>query len=115
MSSADYPRLRPDLADHLPYSSSRPVVPVRLDTNESPFPPPDGLRADLAELAGTHDWHRYGDLDAVALRQRLAALHDRTLEGVWVAAGTFELLTQLLLAFGGPGRTLGVLEPAWGG
>jgi len=106
---------RPDLAGHVPYRSSRPLVPVRLDTNESPYPPPDRLRAEFAELAGTHDWHRYGDLDAMALRGRLAALHGRTPAGVWVAAGAFELLAQLLLAFGGPGRTLGVLQPAWGG
>jgi histidinol-phosphate aminotransferase len=106
---------RPDLAGHVPYRSPRPLVPVRLDTNESPYPPCGALRTDLAKLAGAHDWHRYGDLDATALRTRLAALHGRTVEGVWVAAGTFELLAQLLLAFGGPRRSLVVLQPAWGG
>jgi len=111
----DRPQPRIDLAAHVPYRSPRPHVPVRLDTNESPSPPPDRLRAELAALAGTHDWHRYGDLDATALRARLADLHGRTPAGVWVAAGTFELLAQLFQAVGGAGRTLGVLEPAWGG
>ncbi len=109
------PRPRAALATHVPYSSPRPLVAVRLDTNESPYPPPGALRAGLARLAGTHDWHRYGDLDATALRERLAGLHGRTAEGVWVAGGSFELLAQLLAAFAGPGRTLGVAEPAWGG
>ncbi len=109
------PRPRAALATHVPYSSPRPLVAVRLDTNESTYPPPGALRAGLARLAGTHDWHRYGDLDATALRERLAGLHGRTAEGVWVAGGSFELLAQLLAAFAGPGRTLGVAEPAWGG
>jgi hypothetical protein len=68
---------QPDLAEHVPYRSPRPLVAVRLDTNESPYPPQGALRADLAALAGNHDWHRYGDLDALALRERLAGRHGR--------------------------------------
>jgi histidinol-phosphate aminotransferase len=109
------PRPRRDLAAHTPYRSPRPLVAVRLDTNESPYPPCGALRADLAKLAEAHDWHRYGELDATALRERLASLHGRPVEGVWVAAGSFELLTQLLRGFGGAGRTLWTFEPAWGG
>jgi histidinol-phosphate aminotransferase len=90
-------------------------VAVRLDTNESPYPPSGALRADLAELAGAHDWHRYGDLDATALRERLAGVHGRTRQGVWVAAGAFELLFQVLLALGGARRTVAVPAPCWGG
>jgi len=107
------PRARRDLEGHVPYRSPRPLLPVRLDTNESPYPPCGALRADLAALAGAHHWHRYGDLDA--LRERLAGLHDRPVARVWVAAGVFELLVQLLRAFGGVGRTVWVPEPCWGG
>ena len=82
--------LRADLADHVPYSSPRPWVGVRLDSNESPYPPPNGLRVKLADLAGEHPWHRYGDLDAVALRTRLGEWHRQAAEGVWVAAGVWE-------------------------
>jgi histidinol-phosphate aminotransferase len=106
---------RPDLAGHLPYSSPRPWVRVRLDTNESPWPPPAALRVGLGELAVGHDWHRYGDLDAIRLRTRLGARHGHAAEGVWVAAGTFEVLQQVLLAFGGTGRTLHIPEPTWDG
>jgi len=88
---------------------------VRLDTNESPWPPPGGLRAALVELAAGHDWHRYGDLDAVRLRARLGEVHRQPAEGVWVLAGTFEILQQVLLAFAGPGRSLRVWEPTWAG
>ncbi len=107
--------LRADLADHVPYSSPRPWVGVRLDTNESPYPPPNGLRAKLADLAREHPWHRYGDLDAVALRTRLGEWHGHAAEGVWVATGIWEALQQILLAFTGPGRTVHVPEPTWGG
>jgi len=107
--------LRSDLAAHVPYSSPRPWVPVRLDTNESPYPPPNGLRAALTELARDHSWHCYGDLDAVQLRARLAERHGHAAEGVWVAAGIWEILQQVLLAFAGSGRTVHIPEPTWGG
>ncbi|HEV8653828.1 MAG TPA: aminotransferase class I/II-fold pyridoxal phosphate-dependent enzyme [Actinomycetes bacterium] len=112
---SDRPRPRSELAGHVPYRSPRPRVRVRLDTNESPWPPPAGLRAALAELAAGHDWQRYGDLDAVGLRARLGEVHGHAAEGVWVAAGTWEVLQQVLLAFAGPGRSVGIREPTWGG
>ena len=111
----DHPQLRSNLAAHVPYSSLRPWVQVRLDTNESPWPPPAALRVGLGELAVGHDWHRYGDLDALRLRTRLGAWHGHAVEGVWLAAGIFEVLQQVLLAYGGPGRTVQVPEPTWGG
>lgn len=107
--------LRSDLAGHVPYASPRPWVGVRLDSNESPHPPTNGLRAKLADLAREHPWHRYGDLDAVALRTRLGEWHGHAAEGVWVAAGIWEALQQVLLAFGGPGRTVHAPEPTWSG
>jgi len=107
----DHPVLRSDLAAHVPYRSPRPQVRVRLDTNESPWPPPAALRVGLGELAVGHDWHRYGDLDAIGLRARLAAWHGHHVEGMWVAADTFQVLQQILLAFGGPGRKMQVPEP----
>jgi hypothetical protein len=96
--------LRVDLAGHVPYSSPRPWVGVRLDSNESPYPPTNGLRAKLADLARKHPWHRYGDLDAVALRTRLGEWHGHAAEGVWVDADALLWLSLELVVLLAPAQ-----------
>ena len=57
------------------------------------------------------DLHRYPDRDAVALRTDLAAYMtaqtgtEVSVENLWAANGSNEILQQLLQAFGGPGRS----------
>jgi histidinol-phosphate aminotransferase len=101
------------LRGRTPYGAPQLDVPVRLNTNENPYPPPPGLVADVtaAVRQATADLHRYPDRDAVALRTDLAAyLAGRTgvpltLANLWAANGSNEIIQQLLQAFGGPGRT----------
>src|SRR4029077_13099767 len=72
---ADWLPLRPDLAGRTASGAPQLDVPVRLNTNENPYPPsPELVRAiagAVAEVAGT--LNRYPDRDAVALRTELAA------------------------------------------
>ncbi len=105
--------LREDLRGKSPYGAPQLDVPVRLNTNENPHPPTqalvDDVTASVRAVAG--DLHRYPDRDAVALRADLAAyLSAQTgtplsVENLWAANGSNEILQQLLQAFGGPGRT----------
>jgi histidinol-phosphate aminotransferase len=105
--------LREDLRGKSPYGAPQLDVPVRLNTNENPHPPTqalvDDVTASVQAVAG--DLHRYPDRDAVALRADLAAyLSAQTdtplsVENLWAANGSNEILQQLLQAFGGPGRS----------
>jgi histidinol-phosphate aminotransferase len=105
--------LREDLRGKSPYGAPQLRVPVRLNTNENPHPPTkalvDDVTASVEAVAG--DLHRYPDRDAVALRTDLAAyLTAQTgvavsVENLWAANGSNEILQQLLQAFGGPGRS----------
>ncbi|OMC34298.1 histidinol-phosphate transaminase [Mycobacterium sp. GA-1841] len=109
---ADLP-LRENLRGKSPYGAPQLVVPVRLNTNENPHPPTqaliDDVTASVREVAA--ELHRYPDRDAVALRTDLAAYLTAatgvalTVDNVWAANGSNEILQQLLQAFGGPGRT----------
>lgn len=109
---ADLP-LREDLRGKSPYGAPQLDVPVRLNTNENPHPPTkalvDDVTASVQAVAG--ELHRYPDRDAVALRTDLAAyLRAQTgtqvsVENLWAANGSNEILQQLLQAFGGPGRS----------
>ncbi|MBM7775739.1 histidinol-phosphate aminotransferase [Actinokineospora baliensis] len=113
--------LREDLRGRSPYGAPQLDVPVQLNTNENPYPPPPELIADLtaavAEIAGT--LHRYPDRDAVDLRTDLATYltgatgAPLTVANLWAANGSNEILQQILQAFGGPGRTALGFEPSY--
>jgi len=95
------------------YHSPQVEAAVRLNTNESPFPPPAGWFAALQEELETVAWHRYPDRGAWALRKAVADLHGVAPEQVWCANGSNEVLQTLLLAYGGPGRAVAVWEPTY--
>jgi histidinol-phosphate aminotransferase len=109
--------VRDDLKDLHPYGAPQIDVPVRLNTNENPYPPSPALRqavADaVAEAAAT--LNRYPDRDAVELRKDLADYlgHGLTAAQVWAANGSNEVIQQLLQAFGGPGRRALGFEPGY--
>ncbi|MEU4251955.1 histidinol-phosphate transaminase [Amycolatopsis sp. NPDC026612] len=113
--------LRDDLRGKSPYGAPQLDVPIRLNTNENPYPPPPELVADVAEAvrAEAAELHRYPDRDAVALRQDLAdylSVSTRVVlseANVWAANGSNEVLQQILQAFGGPGRSALGFEPSY--
>ncbi|MGC8463004.1 MAG: histidinol-phosphate transaminase [Acidimicrobiales bacterium] len=107
------PAVRPDLRRLSGYHSAHVDVEVRLNTNESPFGPPEALRTELTAAIARLDLNRYPDRDAHALRHELARHHDVAVEQVYCANGSNEVLQSLLLAYGGPGRTVAVFEPTY--
>ncbi|MXP21177.1 histidinol-phosphate transaminase [Gordonia sp. HNM0687] len=105
--------LRGNLRGKSPYGAPQLKVSVVLNTNENPHPPSAALIADVADSVRTAaaELHRYPDRDAVALRTDLAEYLTEvtgtrlTVENLWAANGSNEILQQLLQAFGGPGRS----------
>src|SRR6516164_3705100 len=108
---------RDDLNDLHPYGAPQIDVPVRLNTNENPYPPTPALQRAIAdavtEAAAT--LNRYPDRDAVELRKDLADYlgHGLTAAQLWAANGSNEVIQQLLQAFGGPGRRALGFEPGY--
>lgn len=95
------------------YHSPQVDVPVRLNTNESPFPPPAEWVSSLASIAADTEWNRYPDRSALRLRTEIAARHGVAVENVFVANGSNEVLQTILLAYGGHGRTVATYEPTY--
>ncbi|RMH81094.1 MAG: histidinol-phosphate transaminase [Actinomyces sp.] len=95
------------------YHSPQLDVAVRLNTNESPYPPPPAFARALAAAVGEVAWNRYPDRRALALRAAIGALHGLDAEQVFVANGSNEVLQALLLAYGGPGRRAALFEPTY--
>ncbi|MCI3154781.1 histidinol-phosphate transaminase [Streptomyces sp. GB4-14] len=113
--------VRDELRGKSPYGAPQLDVPVRLNTNENPYPLPEPLVERIAERVREAARHlnRYPDRDAVELRTRLAeyltktAGHPVALENVWAANGSNEVIQQLLQTFGGPGRSALGFEPSY--
>jgi histidinol-phosphate aminotransferase len=109
--------VRDDLKGLHPYGAPQIDVPVRLNTNENPYPPSPALQRAIADAVAqaAATLNRYPDRDATELRQDLADYlgHGLTGRQLWAANGSNEIIQQLLQAFGGPGRTALGFEPSY--
>ena len=107
------PVVRADLVALTRYHSPQVEVEVRLNTNEAAEPPPAGFTADLAAAVREIRLNRYPDRGADGLRRALADRYGLSSDWVYVANGSNEILQNLLLAYGGQGRTVAVFEPTY--
>jgi histidinol-phosphate aminotransferase len=104
---------RDDVGEMAGYHSAQMDVEVRLNTNESPFPPPAAWVAEFATQLADVRWNRYPDRLVSALRAKIAAWHGVEASQVFAANGSNEVLQTLLLAYAGPGRSVVVFEPTY--
>lgn len=119
--SVDALPIRENLRGKSAYGAPQLTVPVQLNTNENPHPPTKALIDDVAESVreAAKELHRYPDRDAVALRTDLAAYLSKqtgvpvTVDNLWAANGSNEILQQLLQAFAGPGRSAMGFVPSY--
>ena len=105
--------VRDDLRALEGYHSAQVDVRIRLNTNESPEPPPAAFRDAMAAEVSKIEWNRYPDRAAVALREAIAESHGVDVAQVFVANGSNEVLQTVLLAYAGPGRTVATFEPTY--
>ncbi|MFW6689852.1 histidinol-phosphate transaminase [Streptomyces sp. MAR4 CNX-425] len=121
MTAIDDLPVRDELRGKSPYGAPQLDVPVRLNTNENPYPLPEPLVRRIAERVteAARRLNRYPDRDATELRTELARYLSRTAghrvdtAQVWAANGSNEVIQQLLQTFGGPGRTAIGFEPSY--
>ena len=107
------PKLRDDLDGLSGYHSPQVQVAVRLNTNESPFPPPPEFFEAWKVGVGRADFHRYPDREATTLRVALGRFLGQPPDRLFCANGSNEVLQTLLLAYGGPGRRALMFEPSY--
>ena len=109
----NWPKVRDDLALITGYHSPQVEVKVRLNTNESPYAPPerwmDNLQKEISEI----DWNRYPDRGADLLKESLASFHGVKTTNIAAGNGSNEILQSLFLAYGGTGRSVGIFEPTF--
>ena len=100
--------LREQLRPLTPYGAPQVPAVARLNTNENPYGPSKTLAAAIAKRVGevAEGLNRYPDRDAIALRTKLAAYLNKqsktslSVENIWAANGSNEILQSIFLAFG---------------
>jgi len=95
------------------YHSPQVEVPIRLNTNEAPFAPPQEWLDEVSVAAKDIAWNRYPDRAAWDLRRGIAELHGVSAEQVFVANGSNEVLQCILMAYSGAGRNVTMFSPTY--
>jgi histidinol-phosphate aminotransferase len=115
------PPVRDDLVGVVAYGAPQLDVAARLNVNENPFPLPDEVASAIGRAVAdvAVSLNRYPDRDFEHVR---AALADYLagesgvrvpVDQVWAANGSNEVMHQLFLAFGGPGRLALTFDPTY--
>ena len=113
MSSEPPVSVRADIADLAPYLSPQRPARYRMNTNESPFPPPLDLIEEVFAQVRATTLNRYPDHAASELLEAISRHTSWPVEGVSAGNGSNEVLLHLFLAFGGPGRRALVFDPTY--
>jgi histidinol-phosphate aminotransferase len=100
---------RPSILSVEPYVGGESKVPgvnrvIKLSSNEGAFGPPPGAIAAIADSA--RDAHRYPDGGATALREAIGRRFGLDPGQIVCGNGSDELLSMLILAYGGEGTEL---------
>lgn len=104
----------PRIAQIEPYDPKSLPAEVFISANESPYNIPAGVRNAIVERISQLDFNRYPDPMANGLRDLIAEQHGLKRENVIVGNGGDEVLFNLMLTWGGPGRTLMNFPPCFG-
>jgi histidinol-phosphate aminotransferase len=104
---------RADLADISPYDAKEPSVEVNLAANENPANLPREVIATIIDRLPEFAFNRYPDPMATQLRGMIADANGLDAANILIGNGGDELIFDLLLAWGGPGRKLLNMPPTF--
>lgn len=109
--------IRDSLKGKKPYGAPQLHVPVALNVNENTHEISEPVLVDIiSRLAlALKDINRYPDREFTNLRKSLAAYlgNGLTENQIWAANGSNEILQQMFMAFGGPGRKALSFSPTY--
>jgi histidinol-phosphate aminotransferase len=104
---------RSELEDLVPYDAKDIKADVILSSNENPVNLAPEVTAKLAEQLADFPFNRYPDPTAHELRRIIAEANGLEPENVLVGNGGDELIFDMLLAWGGPGRKILDMPPTF--
>lgn len=103
--------VQPHLANIEPYDPNFTPTLINLSANENTYPLPEAVRAEIDKALAATPLNRYPEPLSDPLRAELASWLGVAPEQICVGNGGDELIFNILLAFGGRGRTLVTAPP----
>jgi histidinol-phosphate aminotransferase len=97
----------------IPYDPKYLPADVMISANENPCPVPEAVQAQIAQAVAGVSMNRYPDPLANKLRTKIAQAWGYSKEYVLLGNGGDELLFNIALAWGGPGRTMLTTPPTF--
>jgi len=104
---------RPELEDLIAYDAKDVRAEVVLASNENPNNLPADVLAKLSSRLGDFKFNRYPDPTANELRKLIAEANGLDVENVLVGNGGDEIIFNLLVSWGGPGRKILDMPPTF--
>jgi histidinol-phosphate aminotransferase len=104
---------RPELDSLVPYAAKEVRAEVILASNENPSNLPKEIISKLSSRLGEFPFNRYPDPTATELRKLIASANGLEPENVLMGNGGDELIFDMLLAWGGPGRKILDMPPTF--
>lgn len=104
---------RPELAHLVPYDAREVECAVKLASNENPRNLPPEILKKIARGVAGFDFNRYPDPMANTLRELIAEANGLEPGNVLVGNGGDELIFNILMGWGGPGRSLLDVPPTF--
>jgi len=95
------------------YEVENPPDMIKLDANESPYPPPARIMEKIAAKCREIELNRYPDPGAARLRSLLADRIGWRADGLMMGNGSDELISIICTACGGPDRVMLVPSPTF--
>lgn len=86
------------LEAYTPGEQPRDMVYIKLNTNESPYPPAPSVVAAM-DAAQVENLRLYSDPTGLSLKQKLAQLYDLKTENVFISNGSDDILNFAFMAF----------------
>lgn len=109
--------IRDSLKGRTPYGAPQLHVPIALNVNENTHEISEDILLDVIRKVAESlkDINRYPDREFTSLRESLATYvgHGLNENNIWAANGSNEVLQQLFMAFGGPGRKAMSFTPTY--
>jgi histidinol-phosphate aminotransferase len=99
--------IRPQVRKLAAYHVDETPVRIKLDAMENPFPMPEAVRREMAEVVRKTPINLYPDPSAKEVKKSIASFWKMRPEQMILGNGSDELIQAIILAFGGP-----VLVPA---
>lgn len=104
---------QPQLADIVPYDPKYLPAEEYLSANENPHNVPEEVQLEIRKALRDFSFNRYPDPLANELRDLIAHANGLSRENVLLGNGGDELLFNMALAWGGPGRTFLNVPPTF--